>query len=285
MNTCRRYRTCAKRQNMAYIPLCKYGVDAMNDGLCCIKGCDKLIRAMGLCVNHWRMNKKYGSPVVERPLSATNRGLSDEERFLKSVRKENGCWVWLAAKDRDGYGFFRAMLFGVRIQRAHRFAYSFYTGEVLSSEVLVLHSCDNPSCCNPDHLSAGTPAQNTADMKSRGRGGWGKIAVAKRLLSDDQVREIRADPRNYHEIAAEYGVHKGYVWDIKNGRARGGAGGSAVRAERGARGIKRSRNLTEDDVRYVRASNERGVDLAVRFGIAVQTVCDIRKRRSWKHIA
>jgi hypothetical protein len=42
--------------------------------------------------------------------------------------------------------------------------------------------------------------------------------------------------------------------------------------------------LTEDRVRYIRASNERGIDLAERFGVKPTTVAAIRKRRLWKHI-
>jgi hypothetical protein len=42
--------------------------------------------------------------------------------------------------------------------------------------------------------------------------------------------------------------------------------------------------LTEEIVRIIRASTERGVDLAKRYGVAKATITDIRKRRSWKHI-
>ena len=40
--------------------------------------------------------------------------------------------------------------------------------------------------------------------------------------------------------------------------------------------------LTAVQVKAISDSKERGVDLARRFDISQQTVCDIRKRRSWK---
>lgn len=42
--------------------------------------------------------------------------------------------------------------------------------------------------------------------------------------------------------------------------------------------------LKEDDVREIRASKERGIDLAKRFGVSPTAICDIRRGRSWKHV-
>lgn len=42
--------------------------------------------------------------------------------------------------------------------------------------------------------------------------------------------------------------------------------------------------VTESLVRDIRSSQESGVEIARRLGITPTTVCDIRKRRSWKHI-
>lgn len=43
--------------------------------------------------------------------------------------------------------------------------------------------------------------------------------------------------------------------------------------------------LTADLVRDIRSSKESGVELARRLGLTTTTICDIRKRRTWKHIA
>lgn len=42
--------------------------------------------------------------------------------------------------------------------------------------------------------------------------------------------------------------------------------------------------LTAEAVREIRDSSISGVELARKFGITPTTVCDVRKRRIWKHI-
>ena len=42
--------------------------------------------------------------------------------------------------------------------------------------------------------------------------------------------------------------------------------------------------LTEDLVREIRTSKESGVELAARLSLSPTTICDVRKRRTWKHL-
>ncbi len=65
----------------------------------------------------------------------------------------------------DGYG--RCAYRGKR-HLAHRLAYELAHGNPPGA-ALVLHSCDNPPCCNPAHLRPGTDAENCADRKVRRR--------------------------------------------------------------------------------------------------------------------
>lgn len=252
--------------------------------VCCIKGCDRAVLTMGLCTNHYRMNRVHGSPVAVRPLAAINRGLSNEQRFWKSVRKTDGCWIWQASRDRDGYGVFAAEIYGVYVRGAHRFSYMLGTGEVLQPHQLVMHSCDTPCCVRPSHLRAGSSAENSADMVARGRSRGGRPPV----LTDEQVVSILTDARPYAAIAEEHGIHKQHVLDIKARRTRRDvqiAVDQIVRNKRGSAGEARSKNLSDDDVRYIRASEESGSFLARQFGLTPSAICDIRKRRSWKHVA
>ena len=80
------------------------------------------------------------------------------------VGLDDECWNWTAFK-RAGYGRFR---FNGKIYDAHRFAWLLMNGEIPDGMV-VLHSCDNPSCCNLKHLSLGTQKENVADCIEKGR--------------------------------------------------------------------------------------------------------------------
>lgn len=75
------------------------------------------------------------------------------------------CWMWQGMKDRDGYGLFTVK--GKKF-RAHRIVHELVNG-LLDEKEVVLHTCDNPSCCNPNHLKRGTQEENMQDKVNKGR--------------------------------------------------------------------------------------------------------------------
>lgn len=81
-----------------------------------------------------------------------------------------------------------------------------------------MHNCDNPKCCNPKHLSLGTHADNSNDMKSKNRQVRGnKVRVAK--LDIPSVLHIRAQHANgesQHSLAKKYGVSKTSIKSVVN---------------------------------------------------------------------
>ena len=90
--------------------------------------------------------------------------------FWKKVRKLTSCWVWIRAKDQDGYGLFH---WQGRMIRATRFV----VGVIQKRDIdglEVRHTCDNPACVRPDHLLVGTQRDNAADREARGRGMKGR---------------------------------------------------------------------------------------------------------------
>lgn len=91
-----------------------------------------------------------------------------EERFWAKVDKSGGpdaCWPWTGCRNRQGYG---ATTLGGKRTGAHRVALALVTGPIPEGR-FACHKCDNPPCCNPAHLYAGTPLDNARDSSRRGR--------------------------------------------------------------------------------------------------------------------
>lgn len=72
------------------------------------------------------------------------------QRFTKFIQLDiiSGCWNWVGAKDKDGYGIFSIEGKG---KRAHRVSYEHWNG-TLSNSLTIDHLCRNTSCVNPEHL-------------------------------------------------------------------------------------------------------------------------------------
>jgi hypothetical protein len=147
--------------------------------------------------------------------------------FWSRVVRGEGCWEWQGARNQDGYG---TLWVDHRKVRAHRLAWEIVFGPIPAG-LWVLHSCDNPPCCNPAHLWLGTPADNSADMvaKGRGRGGYngfplpyenqarGERSGSARLTEAD-VREIRASSLTQRELGRRYGVSQVAICKIRTRR-------------------------------------------------------------------
>ena len=125
-----------------------------------------------------------------------------------SVPTETGCWAWQQALDVYGYGRTNV---GSKYIKAHRAAYEAFVGPIPKGKV-ICHRCDNRACVNPDHLFAGTFAENSADMVSKGRQTHGE---ARSKLTVAQVLAIRADPRKHSVVAPEYGVTRTLIRVIR----------------------------------------------------------------------
>lgn len=142
--------------------------------------------------------------------NVTPAGTSFRKR-LASFAGQDGCWLWNGAT-KNGYGY--TTLFGVTMN-AHRAAYLIAVGPIPNG-LDVCHRCDVRLCIRPDHLFTGTRKENMEDCVSKGRSTKGeKNASAK--LTEEQVLAIRADTRFARIVAAEYGVSKPNIEQIRRG--------------------------------------------------------------------
>jgi hypothetical protein len=142
--------------------------------ICEVPDCGRAHDANGFCTTHNYRLKRHGDVQAHNPIKANPHGLSIAERFWAKVDRSGGpdaCWPWLASIGTSGYGQFAIGRRDAHTMRgAHTVAYELDRGHPPPPDrPYVLHSCDNPPCCNPGHLSEGTQAENLADMRAKGR--------------------------------------------------------------------------------------------------------------------
>jgi hypothetical protein len=185
-------------------------------GICKIDGCGGQTVAKCLCNKHYLRLRKYGTPH-----GGTRNHDSLEGRFWRKVAIADGCWEWLGSKIPSGYGHIQEGGQGSKKLSAHRLSYRIHHGDIPPGMV-VMHSCDNPSCVNPDHLRVGTYKENTRDMMRKKRHRY--VAPlgsqnGKSILTEAEVRYIRERPKMTHAaLARELGVSPNCVRGVRIGR-------------------------------------------------------------------
>jgi hypothetical protein len=184
---------------------------------CIVDGCNnEKYHSKFYCSMHYRRLKFTGT------LSGGKKErLPLVDRFWKKVQKTNGCWIWTGGKQDRGYGVIGSGGKGGRQLLAHRYSYQLHHGEIPDG-LVVMHSCDNPSCVNPAHLSAGTWKDNTVDALKKGRlktifGNGENNARAK--LKEDDVRYIKSHPEiRSVDLAKMFNVSPQTICCVRKGR-------------------------------------------------------------------
>lgn len=141
-----------------------------------------------------------------------------EEKLISIIDNikpnDKGCMLWPLGHRGEGYG---CIWLNGKTETVHRVWYKLKKNSNLPDSQVILHTCDRHGCVNIDHLIAGSCADNSKDMKLKGRWRGGQ----PRKLSDAQIAEIKKlrEEKNYSNklLAYLYKVSPSYIWKIFNG--------------------------------------------------------------------
>ncbi len=160
----------------------------------------------------------------------TQSPFTGNARFDKHIKldPQTGCWEWIGARKKDGYG--RASVKGRHVY-AHRRSWELMRGPIPAG-LMICHHCDNPPCVNPSHLFLGTHLDNMRDAAVKGRlvypNELGQRGVGcgeshpRHRLTQSQVDQILSSIKGIRgeqlALAKRYGVSPKTINHICRGR-------------------------------------------------------------------
>lgn len=182
---------------------------------CEVAGCACDQKTKGLCNKHYSRWLRGADPHTP-----SRQELSLVERFKAKLGPKDpvtGCIEWTGGGS-GGYGTIKR---DGHMVYTHRLAYELKHGPIPKG-MKVCHTCDNPPCCNDEHLYLGTDADNMADKEAKGRGNQPKgVSNAKSKLTEADVAEIRlriAAGETHRKIANYFGGDHKTVGQISRGK-------------------------------------------------------------------
>lgn len=173
------------------------------------------------------------------------------------------CWNWMGAGGEHGYArtFFKGSYYG-----RHVLALWLHTG--IKPLRWVLHTCDNPPCCNPAHLYEGTPQDNVRDREVRMRSANYTGNNKRRLTYEDvlQIRKLVKDGVTQVKVASMLGFTFAAIHNVCRGRTWKDPKGIKAVTDKSLRAIYELLAEAQITQAYV----------TQRFGIHPQTVAKIK---------
>lgn len=141
---------------------------------------------------------------------------------LKFKKLQNECIICISHKEKDKFGYTRIKISSDSRMFLHRYVYTRLIGNIPENKV-VMHSCDNPSCCNIRHLKLGTQSENIKDafIKDRKKPIKGENNILSKV-TNKQVEEIRnlSGKLSQSKIARIYNISQQHVCRIINKQKR-----------------------------------------------------------------
>lgn len=170
------------------------------------------------------MSKAVPTRLDQRDVLSAREYIEQRVDRVQRVSGMTECWEWRGFRLHAGHGQAKWERYPVK---AHRLSYAAFRQE--PGEMGVLHDCDNPPCCNPDHLFLGTKGDNNRDAHAKGRYAlrdWSKCVILRGAahgsakVTLDMYWEVHAlrvsEGLTRAAIAKVVGVNSGIVGKILN---------------------------------------------------------------------
>lgn len=213
--------------------------------------------------------------------------LIDPEDFWSRAEKGDGCWFWKNAPKGRYASYWVTFQDGSKKRYwAHRVALSIHAGPIAQGK-FACHSCDQPSCVNPNHLFPGTQQENLADMHSKGRNRHRSVKCEDNPnaeLTAESVLEIRKrhiGGASFKELSEEFSIHQSQIARIcrfKSWRMNGDP--APILGPENERRI--NVKLSWEKVGQIRNSSDLPIELARKFGVTVGLIHQVRRGLIWK---
>jgi len=195
---------------------------------CSVDGCDRPRRGGVLCEMHYYRYRRYGDFEKRGHRKKYDDGKTMDEhlidKFLRGVHESEGCWSCDTAISNPETGYCEVVIDrgknGKFREYAHRLSFTHFKGPIPDG-LHVLHSCDNPPCCNPGHLFAGTREDNMDDMVDKGRHYRGQNNRKPFLTESDvlSMYDLYDEGKiSQYEIGRRFGINERAVWLIVHGK-------------------------------------------------------------------
>lgn len=159
---------------------------------------------LGISIKEARENLRFMTKVKVGPPRPLALPIAISEVWpLVNPLGADQCWPWLGKVDADGYAHLRG-------HRVNRLIAGRKAGRPLYEDEVAMHSCDNPSCCNPSHIKIGTQLENILDRCAKDRSAAG-IKNGRAKLTPEIVSSMRESSTSMQTLASIHGVDKSTV--------------------------------------------------------------------------
>ena len=207
------------------------------------------------------------------------------ERFITNVNIGDKCWEWNGHRDKDGYGRFHIYYTKTKKQTnigAHKVSYELFYGKLVPGGMCVCHTCDNPTCVNPNHLWLGTNQDNMDDKINKGRQIHGENHHRAKL-NWEKVKEIRVLYNNgensREQLSKLFEMDKSTISDICNNIIWHDT--SYIKTNNKIGNTKLTQKIA-DEIRKLHSTCEyTGKQLGTMFNISGSCVSEIIRYKRW----